>query len=119
LLGPDRILLLDTFFQVLIHHGETIAQWRNAKYHEQPEYENLKHLLQAPHDDAQSLMSDRFPVPRFVVCDQHGSQARFLLSRVNPSATQSSGYGSSEIIQTDDVSFQTFMEHLQKLAVQS
>jgi hypothetical protein len=28
----DRILLLDSFFHVLIWHGETIAQWRKAGY---------------------------------------------------------------------------------------
>ncbi|KZW00071.1 hypothetical protein EXIGLDRAFT_762164 [Exidia glandulosa HHB12029] len=31
---PDVILLLDTFFHILIFHGETIAQWRKAGYHE-------------------------------------------------------------------------------------
>lgn len=31
-------------------------------------------LLQAPQDDAQLIIRDRFPVPRLVVCDQHGSQ---------------------------------------------
>jgi hypothetical protein len=31
---PDRILLLDTFFHILIFHGDTIAQWRKAGYHE-------------------------------------------------------------------------------------
>ena len=31
---PNRILLLDTFFYILIFHGETIASWRNQKYHE-------------------------------------------------------------------------------------
>lgn len=35
-------------------------------------------LLQAPHDDAQSIIHERFPVPRLVVCDQHGSQVIFL-----------------------------------------
>ncbi|RKP05713.1 protein transport protein SEC23, partial [Thamnocephalis sphaerospora] len=32
---PDTILLLDTFFHILIFHGETVAQWRKAGYHEQ------------------------------------------------------------------------------------
>ncbi|QCD83001.1 protein transport protein SEC23 [Vigna unguiculata] len=32
-------------------------------------------LLQAPQDDAQIIIKERFPVPRLVVCDQHGSQA--------------------------------------------
>lgn len=31
-------------------------------------------LLQAPHDDAGVIMKERFPVPRLVICDQHGSQ---------------------------------------------
>uniref|UniRef100_A0A182THA3 Protein transport protein SEC23 n=1 Tax=Anopheles melas TaxID=34690 RepID=A0A182THA3_9DIPT len=41
---PDRILLMDTFFQILIFHGETIAQWRKDKYQDMPEYENFKQL---------------------------------------------------------------------------
>lgn len=27
---PDRILLLDTFFQVVVFHGENVASWRDA-----------------------------------------------------------------------------------------
>lgn len=50
---PDVILLLDTFFYVLIFHGETIAAWRNAGFHEQPNYENFKVLLENPTVDAQ------------------------------------------------------------------
>ena len=83
-------------------------------------------------------------------CDQHGSQARFLLSRLNPSTTNNSGCASSarsllqlppsevallpiidtlwcrnamdgggggEILNTDDVSLQVFMDHLKGLAV--
>lgn len=36
-------------------------------------------LLRAPHDDSDLIMKDRFPVPRLVVCDQHGSQVTFIL----------------------------------------
>jgi protein transport protein SEC23 len=50
---PDVILLLDTFFHILIFHGETIAQWRKAGYHEQEGYENFRELLDAPVVDAQ------------------------------------------------------------------
>ncbi|GAA5848699.1 hypothetical protein JCM3766R1_006415 [Sporobolomyces carnicolor] len=119
---PDAILLLDTFFHILIFHGDTIAQWRKAGYHEQEGYENLAQLLDAPKEDAQDLLLDRFPIPRYVVCDQGGSQARFLLSKLNPSTTHVSGgqYGQppqGQAIFTDDVSLQIFMEHLKKLAV--
>ena len=37
------------------------------------------HLLQVPHDEAQALIQERFPVPRLVVCDQHGSQVSIVL----------------------------------------
>ncbi|CAG8640634.1 984_t:CDS:2, partial [Scutellospora calospora] len=113
---PDVILLLDTFFHILIFHGETIAQWRKAGYQEQDGYENFKELLDAPKTDSEELLADRFPVPRYIVCDQHGSQARFLLSKLNPSTTHVSGnmYGApqGQAIFTDDVSLQVFMEHL-------
>lgn len=121
-IGADRILLLDTYFTIVIFHGMTIAQWRNAGYQNQPEHQAFAQLLQAPHDDGDTIMRERFPVPRLVICDQHGSQARFLLAKLNPSSTHNSSSGMApggDIIFTDDVSFQVFMEHLQKLAVQS
>ncbi|XP_043709542.1 protein transport protein SEC23-like [Telopea speciosissima] len=121
-IAADRILLLDAYFSVVIFHGMTIAQWRNAGYQNQPEHQAFAQLLQAPHDDSQMIIRDRFPVPRLVVCDQHGSQARFLLARLNPSATYNSAHevaAGSDVIFTDDVSLQVFFEHLQRLAVQS
>jgi protein transport protein SEC23 len=121
-IAADRILLLDAYFTVVIFHGMTIAQWRNAGYQNQPEHEAFSQLLQAPRDEADSILKERFPMPRVVVCDQHGSQARFLLAKLNPSATYNSDVGpppGGDIIFTDDVSFQIFMEHLQRLAVQS
>lgn len=122
---PDRILLMDTFFQIVIFHGETIAAWKKAGYQDQEGYESFKQLLEAPINDASELMMTRFPMPRYIVCDQGSSQARFLLSKVNPSVTHNStmGYygdpgaaGSAPVL-TDDVSLQVFMEHLKKLAV--
>lgn len=118
---PDRILLLDTFFHILIYHGETIAQWRKAKYQDLQEYENFKQLLQAPVDDAQEILQTRFPMPRYIDTEHMGSQARFLLSKVNPSQTHNNMYaygqeGGGHVL-TDDVSLQVFMEHLKKLAV--
>ncbi|PSN63985.1 protein transport protein SEC23 [Corynespora cassiicola Philippines] len=118
----ETILLLDTFFHILIFHGETMAEWRKAGYQDQEGYENFKTLLEAPKEDAKDLIQDRFPLPRFIVCDAGGSQARFLLSKLNPSTTHtSSSYGgvsqTAQTIFTDDVSLQTFMDHLMKLAV--
>ncbi|KAK1337236.1 hypothetical protein QTO34_001859 [Cnephaeus nilssonii] len=119
----DRILLMDTFFQIVIYLGETIAQWRKAGYQDMPEYENFKHLLQAPVDDAQEILQARFPMPRYINTEHGGSQARFLLSKVNPSQTHNNLYAwgqeTGAPILTDDVSLQVFMDHLKKLAVSS
>src|SRR3954451_55674 len=120
---PDVILLLDTFFHILIFHGETMAEWRKAGYQDQEGYDSFRTLLEAPKEDAKDLIQDRFPLPRFIVCDAGGSQARFLLSKLNPSTTHSTtgSYGgvtqTAQTIFTDDVSLQTFMDHLMKLAV--
>jgi len=48
-------------------------------------------------------------------------QARFLLAKLNPSATynsESPAVPGGDIIFTDDVSFEVFLDHLQRLAVQ-
>ncbi|CAJ1949712.1 unnamed protein product [Sphenostylis stenocarpa] len=119
-IAADKMLLLDSFFTVVIFHGSTIAQWRKAGYHNEPEHQAFAHLLQAPHDDADLIMKERFPVPRLVICDQHGSQARFLLAKLNPSATYNTEnyQPGGDIIFTDDVSFEVFLDHLQRLVVQ-
>ncbi|KAJ8928211.1 hypothetical protein NQ314_019275 [Rhamnusium bicolor] len=118
---PDRILLMDTFFPNF--NFPWGAQWRNLKYQDMPEYENFRQLLQAPIDDAQEILQTRFPMPRYIDTEQGGSQARFLLSKVNPSQTHNNMYsyggdGGAPVL-TDDVSLQVFMDHLKKLAVSS
>jgi len=120
-ISPDKILLLDTFFQVIVFHGETIAAWRNQGYHETADHQNFRDLLHAPKQDAAQLLQERFPVPMYVECDQYGSQARFLLAKLNPSATHNTNgdNNTSDFLFTDDVSLQVFMDHLKRLAVQS
>lgn len=117
---PDRILLLDTFFHLLIYHGETIAAWRKAGYQDLDEYENFRALLAEPRADAAELLIDRFPLPRFIDTEARGSQARFLFSRLNPSKNTGDRYAYTESggrVLTDDVSLQDFMEYLIKLVV--
>ncbi|KAJ2465366.1 GTPase-activating protein S23, partial [Coemansia sp. RSA 2320] len=101
----------------------TIAEWRKAGYHEQPEYANLKLLLDAPAQDAQGLLVERMPIPRYIVCDQNGSQARFLVSKLNPSTSYNSAnqYGGAggEAVLTDDVNFGSFLAVLKSLAVKA
>ena len=62
---PTHILLLDTFFHILIFHGETIAEWRKAGYQEQEGYENFAGLLEQPKEDARVSLT---PYP-FLITD--------------------------------------------------
>ena len=38
-IAADRILLLDSYFTIVIFHGSTIAQWRKAGYHTMSEHQ--------------------------------------------------------------------------------
>lgn len=113
--------------------------WRDQRYQDHEEHKHFAELLIAPQADAQRIMDQRFPVPRFIVCDQHKSESRFVIAKLNPSVTHNTNDGSGDIffvntfiatcphkvlaagerIFTDDVSLRVFMEHLMKLAVQS
>ena len=117
-IAPDRILLFDSFFTVVVHHGSSIAQWRTLGYHQQPQHEAFRRLLESAKRDAEALVEERLPTPHLVLCDQNGSQARFLLAKLNPSSTHNSTVESQEVIFTDDVSLEAFSMYLQKLAVQ-
>ncbi|ELR18642.1 Protein transport protein sec23, putative [Acanthamoeba castellanii str. Neff] len=120
--GADRILLLDTFFHVVVWRGERIADWVKQGYQADPQHEAFRQLLAAPLADADALLRERFPIPRFVECDQHSSQERFLLATVDPgeapAAAQFNSGASQESVFTEDVNLHVFMEHLKKLAVQ-
>jgi len=118
---PDKILLLDSFFRIVIHYGDTIAAWRKAGYHLDPKHERFTELLQQPKNAAQELMKKRFPLPRFIEADQGTSQARFLLATIDPvmTHTNSGNTSAGEVIFTDDVNLKVFLDHLKKLAVQS
>lgn len=64
------ILVLDTFFLIIIFHGEIVAQWRNQGYWDKEDYLRIKRihqeLLKVTVADAQDLLVVRFPVPRYV-----------------------------------------------------
>ena len=119
-LSHDKILLLDTFFQILIYHGSKVAEWRNAGYHEQEEFAHFKEFLEAPKQEAMEILMDRFPLPRFIDCDEGGSQARFLMAKLNPSTSYATNpqhqlTGGQLDVLTDDTSLQLFMDHVQRI----
>lgn len=124
-MAPDRILLLDTFFNVVIWYGADIQKWSNEGLQNRPGYEYFGEFLQQPVKDAQALMQYRFPSPRFIECIQNGSQQRFLTAKLNPSTARSEAEGAlpgenpdEPPVFTEDVSLKRFLQHLRKLAVQ-
>eukprot|EP01126_Amoeba_proteus_P018431 TRINITY_DN1939_c0_g1_i8.p1 TRINITY_DN1939_c0_g1~~TRINITY_DN1939_c0_g1_i8.p1 ORF type:complete len:771 (+),score=124.02 TRINITY_DN1939_c0_g1_i8:74-2314(+) len=111
-LRDDVLLLLDTFFQVVVWSGRTISQWKKANYHLLPEYENLKQLLEAPVTDATSILKERYPHPLYVETEHRESQERYLLAMVDPEA-------GSQGLNSEDASYSRFLEHLKRYTVKT
>ena len=57
----DHILLLDSFFYVVIFHGTTVASWRKNEYHLQPEHAAFAELL-AVSDSSCPPIAERLPL---------------------------------------------------------
>mmetsp|Transcript_26487 Transcript_26487/g.36914 ORF Transcript_26487/g.36914 Transcript_26487/m.36914 type:complete len:755 (+) Transcript_26487:138-2402(+) len=119
-ISPNRILLLDDFFHIVLFYGSTVHDWLTQEIWKQPDYAYLEEFFQGPQEDAKNLIESRMPAPIFVSCAQNGSQSRFLMSRLNPSITQNTVgefSGGAPPVFTDDVSLKVFLSHLKKLAV--
>ena len=62
--------------------SQTIAQWKKAGYHNDPQYESFRQLLQGPVDDAGEILQVRFPMPRYIETEHGGSQVPLLCFNV-------------------------------------
>merc|ERR1711997_1190663 len=84
---PERILLLDTFFHLVIWYGRKVAKWRNDEIWKNEEYgdqyEWFKDLLAAPKQECINRSSIRFPYPNLIECDENSGQQRFLIAKLN------------------------------------
>ena len=117
-LKNNCVLLLDTFFHVVVWHGIDVMKWREEGYQDQEGYENIKQMLEEPQDYAQNILEERLPTPRFVSCDSGSGQERLLKSTVNPSS-ESKNLHKEEGFFSDDVDLKIFMDSLKKLSVSS
>ena len=114
----DVVLLLDAFFFVCVWYGEDVCKWRDAGYQNDPDYENIKNMLDNPVDYAQNIISERLPVPRFVSADYGSGQERLIKSVLDPNLSNSSNIKEGYFV-SEDVSLHVFLEHLIKKAVSS
>ncbi|CDK24719.1 unnamed protein product [Kuraishia capsulata CBS 1993] len=129
-LQADSVLLLDAFFYIVIYFGHVAAEWRDKEY-PRDEYPGVYEMIDNSREEAASLISDRFPLPRYVTTDEGKSQARFLYSKLNPSENDSQNFGAAmagyvadgsdanTVVHTEDVSLKTFFAHLARLVVQN
>lgn len=116
----DVVLFMDAFFFICVWHGSTVCGWREKGMQDDPEYENVKNMLECPLDYAQDLLMERLPVPKFINCDANSGQERYIKFIVNPSCGDSEqNSGIPDGYYTDDVSLKKFWEHLKKKVVQT
>lgn len=125
-LRHDNIVLMDAFFNVHIMWGSTIFEWIKAKYQESPDYAYFAELLEKAEADAQAILAQRYPYPRFSRTDADGSEARHVKTRVNPATSYQNlndrlagggaaqGTDLSDMIYTDDASITKFMASLKQ-----
>lgn len=118
-LKSDIVLLVDTYFYLLIWRGSNVHAWFQDNVHLQPEYQHINYLFTQPSDDAKIILEDRLPVPKVVTCHQGSPDERILKSKLNPPSAQSGNdlYRNDENYITDDVNLKTFMDYLTKLVV--
>ena len=115
---PDRVLLLDAYFFICIWYGEDVCSWREAGYQNEPEYENIKNMLDNPMDYAQSIIMERMPTPRFVSADYNSGQERLIKSVLDPSLEGTQNFKEGYFF-SDDVTLKAFNEFLIKKVVTS
>lgn len=48
---PEVVLLLDTYFNVVVWNGEHVQKWIEDGYYDNPDYTYIKELVDAPFED--------------------------------------------------------------------
>ena len=113
----DVVLFLDAFFFICIWHGEAVCSWREKGLQDQPEYENIRSMLNDPQDYAIQIMNERLPVSKLVSCDSGSGQERYIKFTVNPSTGEFNN--SKSAYYSNDINLKKYWEHLKKKVVSS
>lgn len=62
-----------------------MARWQADGVQNLPQYAFFNDFLRVARESAMAQLQGRLPAPRFIVCQEKGSQARFLMAKLNPS----------------------------------
>ena len=120
----DGIILLDTYFEVLIIRGDTLNGWIQQGYNKQAEYSYIDNFIALARKDAMDIVNTRTSTPRYFEINRFDGNFRIFKNRVNPSQStnsvnsQNESKGGDELTYTDDISLQNYMKYLKKLVVQ-
>ncbi|KAJ3450039.1 protein transport protein sec23 [Anaeramoeba flamelloides] len=121
----DNILLLDTFFHILIHNGSDIIT-RNNNHNNNNNNNNdvikdsqiVNNFIEKPIHDAKLFSNNRFPYPKIIQCKEGSSQSRILLSKLSPNENTNLQYGSEQkSTLTDLCTFEFFFDYLKRVVV--
>jgi protein transport protein SEC23 len=109
-LKEDVILLLDTYFNVLVWYGENAYGWKEQNLQDEPDYEYLKEFFEMPMQDASDIMYDRLPISNFYETFKNDGKERYLKSRVNPNKSRQAEDDGHFV--SDDAPITLFMDYL-------
>ena len=114
----DHILILDTFFKVVVWRGSAVASWIKAGYQNQEGFTWIKDLLDNVSNDAHALANSHFPVASLIECDAGSSAARYIMSRLNPGGNaHNKGSYDAEDVLTDDIPLQVYIQRLNDIII--
>ncbi|KAL0230107.1 hypothetical protein PCE1_003669 [Barthelona sp. PCE] len=127
-LQRECLLVLDTYYTVLLHYDEEFKNWRAMNYHEEEGFSWFGDLIASADEHARSILNERWPTPVLHFTHPNHSQMRFLKSILNPPSLAVRGQtrptGNSQNmpftskgnpLKTSDVSYSDFMESLRGL----
>ena len=99
LLQKDTICLIDAYFEVILYFGFSAHQWKQNKFHMNPEYSAFAELLHNVEDRFELLQKQYKTAPFLIRCVEGDSKSRFasqLMSETVPPYSASSGGGNDE-----------------------
>ena len=111
----DRsILVLDTFFDVLVYYGPIIQSWRDAGF--ETKNSDFRAYCAMPLQKASAIIRRRQPCPQILECTKGDPACRVLFHKLN-STNPGLESGDVSSVATDDISLQTFTKHLKQKVV--
>lgn len=83
-LKKDVVLLVDTFFNVILWRGLNIKAWMDQNFHKDPQYEHLAKMIENSEKDSNETIEQRVLYPNKIQAHFGSPTERLLKSKLNP-----------------------------------